>query len=71
MSQRSHLNGAPSQCSIRLIRRRFAYKEVRVLALDLILPFSCELWPSSLIPTNFDDTVRDVKGDMDSIEFPW
>nr|GEV58112.1 hypothetical protein [Tanacetum cinerariifolium] len=43
MSQPSHLKGVLYRCLIRLIRHRFAYEEMRILALKLILAFSCEL----------------------------
>ncbi|GJR49185.1 ribonuclease H-like domain-containing protein [Tanacetum coccineum] len=48
-------SGAPTRCSICLIRQWFVCEEVRIPALELILTFPYELCPSSGIPSNLDN----------------
>ncbi|GJZ98970.1 hypothetical protein Tco_0671521 [Tanacetum coccineum] len=49
------LKRAPSWCSIRLIYLWLAREEMRILALELIFTFPCELRSSSRIPMNFNN----------------
>ncbi|GKA90188.1 hypothetical protein Tco_0812058 [Tanacetum coccineum] len=70
MSQPSPLKRASSRDAIRLIHPWFTREEMRIHALELLFAFPCEFRSLSRVPMNFDDQVRDVKGDIDSTEFP-
>nr|GEV55129.1 phosphatidylinositol/phosphatidylcholine transfer protein SFH9-like isoform X1 [Tanacetum cinerariifolium] len=61
MSQPSPLKKASSRCSLRLICRRFACEEMRILAFALVFSLACEFRSSLRFPMNFDDKVYAIE----------